>query len=51
MRVVRIADTLNLDRFLASEGCVKRMNGRRDVTAAGVARDMEFDAGDNLLPI
>ena len=51
MRVVRIADTLNLDRFLASEGCVNRMNGRRDVTAAGVARDMEFDAGGNLLPI
>src|ERR1700678_3204238 len=29
MRVVRIADTLNLERFLASEGCVKGMNGRR----------------------
>jgi hypothetical protein len=49
--VVRIADTLNLDRFLGSEGCVKGMNGRLDVTTAGVARDMEFDGGGNLLPL
>jgi hypothetical protein len=50
VRVVRIADTLNLERFQVSEGCVGATNGHPGVTTAGVARDMGFDAAANLLP-
>jgi hypothetical protein len=50
VRVVRIADTLNLDRFLVSEACVSATNGH-SVTTAGTARDLEFDVGANLLPL
>jgi hypothetical protein len=42
VRVVRIADTLNLERFQASEACVGATNGHA-VTTAGAARVMEFD--------
>ncbi len=51
LRVVRIADTLNLDRFLVSEACVRAINGHPGVTSAGPANDMEFDAAANLLPL
>jgi hypothetical protein len=51
VRVVRIADTLNLERFQVSEGCVEATNGHPGVTTAGVARDMEFDVAANLLPL
>ena len=51
VRVVRIADTLNLDRFQVSEYCVSTINGRAGVTTAGVAREMEFDSTANLLPL
>lgn len=50
LRVVRIADTLNLDRFLASESCLPAINERPGVTTAGQVRNMEFDPADNLLP-
>src|SRR5580704_4630396 len=50
-RVVRIADTLNLERFLVSESCAKAINGRAGVTTNGTARDMQFDATGNLLPL
>jgi hypothetical protein len=50
VRVVRIADTLNLDRFLVSEACVSATNGH-SVTTSGTARDMQFDAAANLLPL
>jgi hypothetical protein len=50
LRVVRIADTLNLDRFLVSEACVSATNGH-SVKTAGTARDMQFDAVANLLPL
>ncbi|MGC2401045.1 MAG: hypothetical protein WA510_14725 [Acidobacteriaceae bacterium] len=50
LRVVRIADTLNLDRFLASASCVAALNGRPGVTAAKQPGRMEFDSADNLLP-
>jgi Lactate racemase N-terminal domain len=50
VRVVRIADTLNLDRFSVSEACVSATNGHL-VTTAGTARDMQFDAAENLLPL
>ena len=49
VRVVRIADTLNLERFQASEACVGTTNGH-SVSAAGAARTMEFDSAANLLP-
>jgi Lactate racemase N-terminal domain len=51
VRVVRIADTLTLDRFLVSEACVEESNGRPGVTTLGSARDIEFDATANLLPL
>jgi hypothetical protein len=51
LRVVRIADTLNLERFLVSESCVKGIKGRPGVTTNGVARDMQFDASGNLMPL
>src|SRR5271163_2460964 len=51
VRVVRIADTLNLERFQASEGCVGATNGHAGVTTAGAARTMEFDSAANLLPL
>jgi hypothetical protein len=50
VRVVRIADTLNLERFQASEACAGLTNGHA-VTIAGVARDMEFDLAANLMPL
>src|ERR1700678_872880 len=49
VRVVRIADTLNLERFQASEACVGATNGH-SVSTAGAARVMEFDSAANLLP-
>jgi hypothetical protein len=51
LRVVRIADTLNLEHFHASESCVAEMEGRPGVTAAGQSRAMAFDSADNLLPL
>jgi hypothetical protein len=51
LRVVRISDTLNVERFLASESCVAAIEGRPGVTTVGAARAMEFDAGANLLPL
>jgi len=51
LRVVRIADTLNLERFQASEPCVAALNGRPGAKAAGTAREMDFDAAGNLLPL
>jgi hypothetical protein len=51
LRVVRIADTLNLERFLVSESCVKGINGRAGVTTNGTPRDMQFDASGNLMPL
>jgi RNA:NAD 2'-phosphotransferase (TPT1/KptA family) len=49
VRVVRIADTLNLERFQASEACVGATHGH-SVSTAGAARTMEFDSAANLLP-
>jgi hypothetical protein len=51
VRVVRIADTLNLERFQVSEWCVGATNGHAGVSTAGVAREMEFDSAANLLPL
>jgi hypothetical protein len=51
VRVVRIADTLNLERFQVSEACVGATNGHPGVTTAGAPRDMQFDSSANLLPL
>jgi hypothetical protein len=51
LRVVRIADTLTLDKFLASESCVSAMQGRSGVSPASSAHAMQFDATNNLLPL
>lgn len=51
LRVVRIANTLNVDRFQASEACADLVRGRGDVTAAGPAAEMQFDSTGNLLPL
>jgi hypothetical protein len=50
-RVVRIADTLNVERFLASEACVRELNGHSGVQTVGSARAMEFDGAGNLLAL
>jgi hypothetical protein len=49
LRVVRIANTLSLDRFLASESCVNLLKGKAGVTTTEPARKMDFDAAGNLL--
>jgi len=50
LRVVRIANTLSLDRILVSEPCAEELRNRPDVTLAGAAEQMRFDAAGNLLP-
>jgi hypothetical protein len=51
VRVVRIADTLNLERFQVSEACVAATNGHSGVSTEGAPRAMQFDAQANLLPM
>ncbi len=51
LRVVRIADTLNLDRFLASESYAEAVEGSGGVTTDGRPREMEFDAAGNLMEL
>jgi hypothetical protein len=51
LRVVRIADTLNLDRFLASESYAEAVDGSGGVTTDGRPRAMEFDAAGNLMEL
>ena len=51
VRVVRIADTLNLERFQASEPCIGMLNSHQGVKTAGTAREMDFDTVGNLLPL
>jgi len=51
LRVVRIANTLSLDRLLVSESCAEALAGRAGVSLTGPARPMEFDEGGNLPPL
>jgi hypothetical protein len=51
LHVVRIADTLNLDRFLASESYAEAVDGSGGVTTDGRPREMEFDAAGNLVEL
>jgi Domain of unknown function (DUF362) len=51
LRIVRIANTLKLDRILVSEACTGELRGRPGVTLAASAHEMPFDAAGNLLPL
>lgn len=51
LRVVRIANTLSLDKMLVSESCVDALRGRPGITLANQAEEMCFDGEGNLLPI
>ena len=50
LRVVRISDTLNVERLQVSEPCMDVMRGEPGVTAMGAGRPMQFDDAGNLLP-
>lgn len=50
LRVVRIANTLRLDRMLVSESCADALRGRPGVTVGGTAEEMRFDRDGNLQP-
>ncbi len=50
LRVVRIANTLRLEKMLVSEGCLEALRERPGVTLASAAEEMWFDAEGNLLP-
>jgi len=49
-RMVRIFNTLNLERLLVSESCVDALRERPGVTIFGPAQDIQFDNLGNLLP-
>ncbi len=49
-RIVRIANTLSLERILVSECCSKMLEELPGVSFAGQAREMQFDQDGNLLP-
>ncbi len=50
LRVVRIIDTLNLERLLVSESCVDAIQKCPGVSMVGASQAMQFDAAGNLLP-
>ena len=49
--IVRILNTLSLERMLVSECCTGMLGSRPGVTTVGPARAIEFDQTGNLLPI
>lgn len=49
LRIVRITDTLNIDRLLVSESCVDLLRDRSQLTISGYAKPMDFDDAGNLL--
>jgi hypothetical protein len=51
LRVMRIANTLNLERLLVSESCMDELAGCAGVTMAGAAQPMAFDENGNLPPL
>ncbi|MBU6400880.1 MAG: DUF2088 domain-containing protein, partial [Verrucomicrobia bacterium] len=50
-RVVRIADTLSLEQFEASEPCLGIRQDKGTLTVTGPPEEMRFDGGDNLVPL
>ena len=51
LRVVRIANTLCLERMLASESCADALRGRSGIVLGGPAVEMRFDGEGNLMPL
>jgi hypothetical protein len=50
LKVVRIANTLRLEKMLVSESCAEALKGRTDVTLGDAAEEMRFDREGNLMP-
>jgi hypothetical protein len=50
LRIMRITDTLNLDRLLVSESCIETLRYDQNVTIVGEPMPMQCDGGGNLLP-
>lgn len=50
VRIVRIINTLSLERMLVSECCSEMLEKRSGVSIIGQARPMRFDEAGNLLP-
>ena len=51
LRVVRIANTLRLDRMLASESCAESLRDRVGVSLGKTAEEMRFNKEGNLMPL
>jgi hypothetical protein len=49
--IVRIQDTLNLEKVEVSESYAELLRGRPDLEPLGPARDVRFDAQGNLPPL
>lgn len=50
-KIVRIADTLSLERLEVSEACAGMVRGRADLEALRPVEEMKFDGSGNLLPL
>ena len=50
LRVMRISDTLNLERLLVSESCTESLRQHAGITIGNQAKPMQFDEAGNLLP-
>ena len=50
LRIVRVSDTLNINRLLVSEPCLASMRSDPGVSIAGEPQPMRFDTEGNLLP-
>jgi hypothetical protein len=51
LRVVRIANTLSLERMQVSESCVSALAARPGIATSGTPQPMQFDQAGNLLPL
>ncbi len=50
LRIVRIKDTLSLERMLVSECCSALLRPQSGISQVGPAREIQFDEAGNLLP-
>ena len=50
-RVVHISNTLHVGEVLVSEAYLSEVESRDDLEILEAACEMEFDAGNNLLPV
>jgi hypothetical protein len=51
LRIVRIANTLNIERLLVSESCIDSLAGRPRIEIVGAPNPMRFDENGNLPPL